>query len=675
MIVAVGRKQELHQIIGADRHEIRAGGNLVNRKQQGRHFDHHSELDRARRGMAEPRQMGLFTPDNRLGALEFIDRGNHREHDFKVAVFGRPQQSADLRAQQARPIQPDPDGAPAQSRIFFIHFGHIGQDFIAADIERAEGHGQIARAFEHRTIERGLLAQRRQAVGDHELQFGAEQADALRAGFRQIGQIEHQTGIELQRHLDPVFGNGFDIAQAAILRLPRRPQAGFFLIGMFDVGRRADMDQPRRAIDNNAVSRFNKTGGIVDHADSRNSQSAGDNGDMALRPAFLQHQPAQARAVVIEQRGRPHRTGHQNGIVGQIPRGAGHRAAAQQIEQAVGQFIEIVQTLAQIGVVLPRHAGTVVRLHAFNRGFRRQACHHGFGQPSRPATVGGEHAEGFQHVAVFAAMGQIAALQNRIERGAQGGQGLFKPFLFLDGIIGDQVFDDNARLVQHHMAEADTVSQRLAFKRQRPPDRNIGARRGKGLQFARGNDFRQHHGSGLQSLDFLLDILARGFVLHDQNAKRHTLPQNGHAEEGLIDFFARFRLVGEGRMGLSMGEIERFGPLGDQTDQTLARPHRGFMHGLGGQTLCGIEFERAIGAHDIERAHFGNHVAGDQCHDFVKAFLRVDGFRHHFAEPPEQYAWTAECASHHQLSLNWSHPLRAGRSDRTNRLIFKTDPI
>ncbi|NBS02656.1 MAG: hypothetical protein EBS72_11100, partial [Rhizobiales bacterium] len=62
-------------------------------------------------------------------------------------------------------------------------------------------------------------------------------------------------------------------------------------------------------------------------------------------------------------------------------------------------------------------------------------------------------------------------------------------------------------------------------------------------------------------------------------------------------------------------------------------------------------------------------------HDFIKAFLRVDGFRHHFAEPPEQYAWTAECASHHQLSLNWSHPLRAGRSDRTNRLIFKTDPI
>ena len=123
-------------------------------------------------------------------------------------------------------------------------------------------------------------------------------------------------------------------------------------------------------------------------------------------------------------------------------------------------------------------------------------------------------------------------------------------------------------------------------------------------------------------------------------------------------------------MGLGMCEIERFCPQGDQADQTLARPHRGFMDSFARKTLGGIEFKRIIGAHHIERAHFGNHVARNQCDDFIKASLRVDGFRHHFAEPPEQYAWTAECASHHQLSLNWSILPRKGRSDCANRHMF-----
>jgi hypothetical protein len=94
----------------------------------------------------------------------------------------------------------------------------------------------------------------------------------------------------------------------------------------------------------------------------------------------------------------------------------------------------------------------------------------------------------------------------------------------------------------------------------------------------------------LKGLDFLLDIKAGGFVLHHQYAQCDPLPQHGHTEEGLVDLFARLRLVREGRMGLGMGEIERFRPLGNQANKTLAGTHRGLMDRFARQTFGGIEF-------------------------------------------------------------------------------------
>ena len=73
---------------------------------------------------------------------------------------------------------------------------HIGQHLVAADIERAEGHRLVARGVEHRAVERELLADARQCGRDHELQFGAEQADAGGAGLLDMRQIDQQAGID-----------------------------------------------------------------------------------------------------------------------------------------------------------------------------------------------------------------------------------------------------------------------------------------------------------------------------------------------------------------------------------------------------------------------------------------------------------------------------------------------
>ena len=134
----------------------------------------------------------------------------------------------------------------------------------------------------------------------------------------------------------------------------------------------------------------------------------------------------------------------------------------QLAHQPVGEIVEIVQPLAQIRVGRAQHAGAGVGLHALDAGFRREAGHDRFAQPVQPAAVVREHAVGFEHVAVLAAVGDVAALEHHVEIGAQGGDRGFEPLQLLVDVVGDEIGDDDARLVQHDMAERDAVGERGA---------------------------------------------------------------------------------------------------------------------------------------------------------------------------------------------------------------------
>ena len=117
-----------------------------------------------RQRMAVPAQMGELDLDQRLGLVEFLDHRDHRKHHAQFAPAGGAQQRAHLAAQQAGPVEAEPDRAPAERRVFLLEVAHIGQHLVAADIERAEGHRLLAGGVEHRAIERELLAGARQRV-------------------------------------------------------------------------------------------------------------------------------------------------------------------------------------------------------------------------------------------------------------------------------------------------------------------------------------------------------------------------------------------------------------------------------------------------------------------------------------------------------------------------------
>ncbi len=86
-------------------------------------------------------------------------------------------------------------------------------------------------------------------------------------------------------------------------------------------------------------------------------------------------------------------------------------AAGELAHQAVGEVVEIVQPLAQIRIGLPQHARAGVRLDALDRGFGGQPGHDRFFELVRPAAVVGEHAIGFEHVAMLAAFHDVAVFE------------------------------------------------------------------------------------------------------------------------------------------------------------------------------------------------------------------------------------------------------------------------
>ena len=127
---------------------------------------------------------------------------------------------------------------------------------------------------------------------------------------------------------------------------------------------------------------------------------------------------------------------------------------------------------------------------------------------------------------------------------------VIEPLQFPRHVVGDEIGDHHARLVQHDMAERDAVGERRALTCS--GRRTAGSAPGlaSGRELARGDHLGEHHRGGLQRLLFLLGIGAARAVLHHQHAERVAGAQDRHAEEGVVDFFAGFRPVGEGRVGL-----------------------------------------------------------------------------------------------------------------------------
>ena len=265
---------------------------------------------------------------------------------------------------------------------------------------------------------------------------------------------------------------------------------------------------------------------------------------------------------------------------GRLPVAAVAAAARQQAQQAIGEVVDIVQPVAQPRVGHAQHAGAGVVAHALHRGLRGQAGEQRLVEAPPPAVIVGEHAERLEHLAMLAGARHVAALQHRVDLAGELLDGLGEPAPLQLDILGDQARDHDARLVQHHMAERHAFGNGQSRESRRGFTSPLGADL-LGDEPARGDHLGDHHGGGLQSLDFLVAIVPLGAVLHREHADRVAAAQDRHAEEGVIDLLAGLGAVGEGRVMLGVGELHRLGLLGDQADQALARLQMRVVDGPG----------------------------------------------------------------------------------------------
>ena len=327
---------------------------------------------------------------------------------------------------------------------------------------------------------------------------------------------------------------------------------------------------------------------------------------------------------------------------GRSPANRSVRAAHQLAEQPVGEIVEIVQPVAQERVGLPLHLRARIVLHALDRRLGGEAVADRLLQTPRPAAILGEHLVGFENLAVLAGSRLGAAREKIVDRKLQARHRRVEAAKLVLDVLGDELRDDDARLVQHDVAERDAFGEGRSLQMHRAVDVEIGARHRDVFHLAGREHLRQHHGGRLQRLELLLGVDAVGAVLHDEHAERAPGAQHRHAEEGVVDLLARLRQVGEGRMRLRVGEVQRARLSRDRADQAAADGERRPVHRARLQAFGGIELEHVVGAQHIDGAHLRDHVGRDERDHLVEPLLGADRLRHDLAELPQEHARPGE---------------------------------
>ena len=125
------------------------------------------------------------------------------------------------------------------------------------------------------------------------------------------------------------------------------------------------------------------------------------------------------------------------------------RLPGQELLQPVGEVFEVVEPLAQIRVGDLHHAALGLVAHLLHRGFGGQAAAHRVGDAPEPAAVGGEHAIGFDDVAMLAGPEAAAGIDQLVDRLLHRRDRLAQALLLGLDVLGDDLADDHPGLVQH----------------------------------------------------------------------------------------------------------------------------------------------------------------------------------------------------------------------------------
>jgi hypothetical protein len=146
--------------------------------------------------------------------------------------------------------------------------------------------------------------------------------------------------------------NCSSVRNRPILILPPRAQTRLLDVGRLEIGGGPQMNLAGHSVDNQGVAVLDDLGDVGHVADGGDSERARDDGDVARRPRLFEHEAAQPRAVVIEQRGGAHGARDQDGVLRQFLRQKHEALPGELMQQPIGDVGEVMQAIAQVGVGL-----------------------------------------------------------------------------------------------------------------------------------------------------------------------------------------------------------------------------------------------------------------------------------------------------------------------------------
>src|SRR3569833_1385713 len=212
-VITVDREQVLGEIVAADGEKIHAARDLLRLVHRRRHLDHHTQR-RHCDVLALLEQLAVCALHETTRLVHLGDLAHHGQQQTQVVHAGaRPQHGAQLHEEDFGMIERDADAAPAKKGIVFMD-REIRERLVAADIERAQHHRPRREGLQHLTIDAPLLLLAGEAVADHEGEFGAIEADALRAVRERQRNVGDEARIGAQGQAHTVRRLGWQVAQA-----------------------------------------------------------------------------------------------------------------------------------------------------------------------------------------------------------------------------------------------------------------------------------------------------------------------------------------------------------------------------------------------------------------------------------------------------------------------------
>src|SRR6185312_855967 len=101
----------------------------------------------------------------------------------------------------------------------------------------------------------------------------------------------------------------------------------------------------------------------------------------------------------------------------------------------------------------------------------------------------------------------------------------------------------------------------------------------------------------------------------------------------MINFFARLRPIGESGMARRLRLVDRDRQLRASPDETFSAFHPRLVDGGRIEAFRREKFKRAVLTLQIDRAHLGDHDAGDLANDAIELLLALAAFSHDLAQP------------------------------------------